>query len=234
MALTPGDVEQKTFSTALRGYDLDEVDDFLDEIVVSLRQHEEQYEEARARIAELEAAAASAPAASGMTPSDESAVGRALVIAQEAADKVVSDAKMEADEILSEARSVADSFEETREERRRAAEAEMARLRDLNSGLNGRLAEFTESVEAPVAGMEEVLGEAKAALDGAESGSFHRDGELGDESTSPDEQSADPEQLAAGDERADPDQAGGSGRHTPGSEEIDEIEGTTRAPWQRS
>ncbi|TDI37156.1 MAG: DivIVA domain-containing protein, partial [Acidobacteria bacterium] len=33
MAMTPSDVEQKTFSTVLRGYDLDEVDDFLDDVI---------------------------------------------------------------------------------------------------------------------------------------------------------------------------------------------------------
>ena len=46
--LTVADVEQKTFSTALRGYDLDEVDDFLDEIVVTIRSLNEQLDEARA------------------------------------------------------------------------------------------------------------------------------------------------------------------------------------------
>ncbi|HSM44182.1 MAG TPA: DivIVA domain-containing protein, partial [Acidimicrobiia bacterium] len=46
--LSTADVEQKTFSTALRGYDLDEVDDFLDEIVATIRELSEQLEEARA------------------------------------------------------------------------------------------------------------------------------------------------------------------------------------------
>ncbi len=38
MAITPADIEKKTFSTALRGYDLDEVDDFLDEMVAAVRE----------------------------------------------------------------------------------------------------------------------------------------------------------------------------------------------------
>ena len=42
MAITPADIEKKTFSTALRGYDLDEVDDFLDEMVVAVRGLEEE------------------------------------------------------------------------------------------------------------------------------------------------------------------------------------------------
>ena len=45
--LKPSDVEQKTFSTALRGYDLDEVDDFLDEVVATIRELNKQLDEAR-------------------------------------------------------------------------------------------------------------------------------------------------------------------------------------------
>jgi len=53
--LTPADVEQKTFSTALRGYDLDEVDDFLDEVVATLRELTEQLDQARLAGAGVEA-----------------------------------------------------------------------------------------------------------------------------------------------------------------------------------
>ena len=55
MALTPIDVQQKTFGTALRGYDLDEVDDFLDEVVTTLKSYEERLTEAQNRITALEA-----------------------------------------------------------------------------------------------------------------------------------------------------------------------------------
>ena len=54
MAITPADIEKKTFSTALRGYDLDEVDDFLDEMVVAVRELEEELAQARERVAQLE------------------------------------------------------------------------------------------------------------------------------------------------------------------------------------
>ncbi len=70
MALTPEDVVNKRFqSTKFReGYDQDEVDDFLDEIVVELRRLNQENDELRqrlvaseARIAELQRGAASAP-----------------------------------------------------------------------------------------------------------------------------------------------------------------------------
>ncbi|MBB5640888.1 DivIVA domain-containing protein [Cryobacterium roopkundense] len=68
MALTPEDVVNKRFqSTKFReGYDQDEVDDFLDEVVVELRRLTQENEELRARITEgggVIAEAVSAPAA---------------------------------------------------------------------------------------------------------------------------------------------------------------------------
>lgn len=65
MALTPEEVLNKTFEvTKFRdGYDMDQVDDLLDQIVVELRQRDEEIarlqgelEQANARVAELEAA----------------------------------------------------------------------------------------------------------------------------------------------------------------------------------
>ena len=71
MALTPEDVVNKRFQpTKFReGYDQDEVDDFLDEVVVELRRLNQENEELRqrlvasdSRISELQRQAASAPA----------------------------------------------------------------------------------------------------------------------------------------------------------------------------
>ena len=57
MALTPEDVVNQKFTiTKFRdGYDLDQVDDFLDTIVEELRQHEQEKAELRAQIDELTA-----------------------------------------------------------------------------------------------------------------------------------------------------------------------------------
>lgn len=72
MALTPEDVVNKRFNpTKFReGYDQDEVDDFLDEVVVELRRLNQENEELRqrlmaadARINELQSGAVAAPAA---------------------------------------------------------------------------------------------------------------------------------------------------------------------------
>jgi len=77
MALTPEDVVNKRFqSTKFReGYDQDEVDDFLDEIVVELRRLTQENDELRqrlvaadARIAELQRGASAAPAMPAPAP----------------------------------------------------------------------------------------------------------------------------------------------------------------------
>jgi len=77
MALTPEDVVNKRFNpTKFReGYDQDEVDDFLDEVVVELRRLNQENEELRqrlvaseSRIAELQRTAAAAPLAPAPAP----------------------------------------------------------------------------------------------------------------------------------------------------------------------
>jgi DivIVA domain-containing protein len=62
MALTPEDVVNKRFqATKFReGYDQDEVDDFLDEVVVELRRLNQENEELRQRLAAAEARAGNA------------------------------------------------------------------------------------------------------------------------------------------------------------------------------
>jgi DivIVA domain-containing protein len=66
MALTPEDVVTKQFQHVRfkEGFDPDEVDDFLDEIVVEWRKTIEENEQLKARIAELESGAPAAAAAS--------------------------------------------------------------------------------------------------------------------------------------------------------------------------
>lgn len=65
MALTPEDVVTKQFQHVRfkEGFDPDEVDDFLDEIVVEWRKTIAENEELKARVAELESGTSSTPAA---------------------------------------------------------------------------------------------------------------------------------------------------------------------------
>jgi cell division initiation protein len=221
MALTPQDVEQKTFSTALRGYDLDEVDDFLDEIVTTLRDLHE-------KLAEAESAPASAaPEAPREEPApvvDESAVGRVLVTAQQTADTIVAEAKSEAETIvegakteaettLEEARSEADTWLEQRQAKRAEAEAEMAELAQHVAGVRTKLAVLANAVADRLEEMDETIESNVADTDGTE-GAADADlygGEVDDEGTSEGEASGEDEVTMEtqgdGDEPEDDDSA---------------------------
>lgn len=100
MALTPEDVVNKRFQpTKFReGYDQDEVDDFLDEVVVELRRLNGENDELRQRLAAAESGASQAAAApSFATPEPKPAPVVAPVVAAPVAAPVVS-ATSEADE----------------------------------------------------------------------------------------------------------------------------------------
>ena len=76
MALTPEDVVTKQFQHVRfkEGFDPDEVDDFLDEIVVEWRKTIAENEELKARVAELESGAAAAAAAVAVVETAPAAV----------------------------------------------------------------------------------------------------------------------------------------------------------------
>jgi len=160
MAITPADIEKKTFSTALRGYDLDEVDDFLDEMVVAVRELEEELARSKERVAQLEndpeamAAVAAAPPPPGP---DESAVGRALIAAQAAADRLLEEAQSEADKIVGDARSEADTFAQERDKKKAEVDAEMAEMTGLVAGVRNQLAVLATTVADKLDEMDAVV-----------------------------------------------------------------------------
>jgi DivIVA domain-containing protein len=133
MALTPIDVQQKTFGTALRGYDLDEVDDFLDEVVTSLKDYEQRLRDAQERIATLEVEVTNRGDAEG-------AIARALVAAQRSADSIVAEARSEADQIRAGAQLEVADLVRASDVEKAEAEAEIERVRAVISDLRARLA----------------------------------------------------------------------------------------------
>lgn len=174
MAITPADIEKKTFSTALRGYDLDEVDDFLDEMVVAVRELEEELARARERIASLEqdpGAPTPSPIPAETPPApapgiDESAVGRALVAAQQAADRILEEAREEAERVVTEARSEADTFARDRDQRRAAMEAEMADMTGLVAGVRTQLAVLATTVADKLDEMDAAVADVRGKVAG--------------------------------------------------------------------
>lgn len=129
MAITPADIEQKTFSEAKKhGYDTEEVDEFLDQLSAEvdamlkkikelkdrLTASEQQNAASQTQISQLKdqlAAAAAAPApvvqptapAQPALSASESQISRVLIIAQQSADQLVEDARNNAENIRNEA-----------------------------------------------------------------------------------------------------------------------------------
>ncbi|MBO1308264.1 DivIVA domain-containing protein [Enterococcus sp. 669A] len=103
MALTPLDIQNKSFSTKMRGYNQDEVDDFLDMIV-------RDYEDSIAKNRELEKALKHAEEKLEYFNELKEALNQSIVVAQDTADKVKSSASKESEVIVTSAQNRADEL----------------------------------------------------------------------------------------------------------------------------
>ncbi|CAG7605441.1 Septum site-determining protein DivIVA [Paenibacillus solanacearum] len=101
MALTPLDIHNKEFSRSFRGYDEDDVNEFLDQVIKDyeslIRENKEQQNQLAAIQERLD-----------HFSNIEETLSKTIIIAQEAADEVRSNAKKEAQLILKEAEKNAD------------------------------------------------------------------------------------------------------------------------------
>ena len=95
--ITPLDIENKKFSKQMvNGYNVEEVDEFLDELTVEYEQKCKDISEKDRQIAQLEKDLLH-------YKTIESTLQNTLVIAQSAAEEVKNNAKQQADQILKEA-----------------------------------------------------------------------------------------------------------------------------------
>jgi DivIVA domain-containing protein len=157
MALTPDDVVTKQFQHVRfkEGFDPDEVDDFLDEIVVEWRKTIAENDELKARVAELESGAAAAPApapvaeapapvsapvsAPGGAPSAASA--GIIELAQRLHDEHIAEGRAQRDKLVADAQAQAASIVADAEAKGRD---ELARLERERSSLENRITELRQ------------------------------------------------------------------------------------------
>ena len=100
--ITPLDIENKKFSKQMmNGYNVDEVDDFLDEIMEDYEANYKELAILRPKIEELENAI-------DHYKNIESTLQNTLVMAQTTADEVKNVAKQQADQIVSDAQREAE------------------------------------------------------------------------------------------------------------------------------
>ncbi|RRJ66635.1 DivIVA domain-containing protein [Paenibacillus oralis] len=101
MPLTPLDIHNKEFSRRIRGYDEDEVNEFLDQVIkdyeIVIRENKELHNQLLAMQEKLDHFA-----------NIEETLSKTIIVAQEAADEVKNNAKKEAQLIVKEAEKNAD------------------------------------------------------------------------------------------------------------------------------
>lgn len=157
MALTPDDVVTKQFQHVRfkEGFDPDEVDDFLDEIVVEWRKALAENEELKAKLAAYESGAAPAAAepapapAAAPAPAPAPAVAEGgapgaasagiIELAQRLHDEHVAEGRAQRDQLIADAKAQAASIINDAETRGRE---EIAKLDRERTQLEGRIAEL--------------------------------------------------------------------------------------------
>ncbi|HWI31195.1 MAG TPA: DivIVA domain-containing protein [Microbacterium sp.] len=161
MALTPDDVVTKQFQHVRfkEGFDPDEVDDFLDEIVVEWRKTIAENDELKAKLAQYESGEA-APQPTAAAPVEEAkpepvieapravdgappaaASAGIIELAQRLHDEHVAEGKAQRDQLISEAQSEAARIVSEAEAKQRE---ELERLEKERGVLEGRITELRQ------------------------------------------------------------------------------------------
>lgn len=164
MEVTGKVLREVEFRDRLRGYDTDEVDEFLEKVAVGVDALNARIEELETRLAAQPAPApapVAAPVAPAMPAMDDDAIRRTLVLAQRTADLAVSEAREEAARLIEDAKSEAEALVARAEEaaRRLRAEAEeevQARV--------ARLGEERERLERDVRTLARMVEDERARL----------------------------------------------------------------------
>ena len=141
--VTPKDIHEKNFGEEKRGYIKDEVDDFLDEIIVD---YDKVLRENKELLARIDALNAQVESYRGM----ENSLMHTMVTAHKAADDITEKAKRESEEMIENAQKEASNILNTADIRARAKmenyEKEMADVEGKIIGIRNVLNEFKATV----------------------------------------------------------------------------------------
>jgi cell division initiation protein len=166
MDLTARDIHDKQFHDAWRGYDQEEVDEYLDRLAETIEAIRNENNALEARVGELEGSVAA-------SRSTEEMLKKTLVSAQSAAEEAIAKAKARADQLIGEAEERARKADEAAREktsnldaeiRRRTLEADRehtTRKRDLDASIQRLKAHETELKDR----LRSFLDQQKRALD---------------------------------------------------------------------
>lgn len=167
MDVTPKVLREISFREKFRGYDPDEVDEFLGRVAETLKQMHGRLQEAAAQIEAAETRAARSEARSREGSETEETLRRTLVLAQRTADAAIEDAQQRAAEMLEVARAEADTavsdararaaviLEEAQSESLKLAEVRLDEVEAELGVLEGRRSAAQAEVAAAEARAEE-------------------------------------------------------------------------------
>ncbi|MBM7689494.1 cell division protein DivIVA [Enterococcus ureilyticus] len=110
MALTPLDIQNKNFSSKMRGYNQDDVDDFLDQVT-------KDYEDSLQKTRELEKSLKHAEEKLQYFNELKDALNQSIIVAQDTADKVKTSANKESEVIVTSAENTANEMISSAEKR---------------------------------------------------------------------------------------------------------------------
>lgn len=169
MDLTARDIHEKQFHDAWRGYNQEEVDDFLDRVAEVLDRVQRENQTLQTRVNELDQAVSA-------SRDTEEMLKKTLVSAQQAAEEAISTAKAKASDLITEAedrarRSIEEAtqrvqtaeaearqktLEAEREHQRRRTEldANIDRLQGLENELKNRIKGFLDQQAQALQGLE--------------------------------------------------------------------------------
>jgi cell division initiation protein len=120
MDVTARDIHDKQFHDAWRGYNQEEVDDFLDDVADALDDLARANASLTQRVGELEAAVAT-------SRSTEEMLKKTLVTAQNAAEEAIAKAKARAEQLITEAEERARRADDEARDRTASLEADIRR-----------------------------------------------------------------------------------------------------------
>lgn len=157
MDLTAIDVQQKTFRERFRGFDPDEVEDFLERVVETLRGNELKLRQQQDELESLKQDLAG-------TKEAEEAIKRTYITAQRTSQEMVGEAQEKVNRILEKAKSEAEGMvsaaradaKRTRDDataEHESLQRRVAQLRTAVTDLQARLKQFAEGAAVELEGL---------------------------------------------------------------------------------
>lgn len=195
MTLTPQEIRDKQFTTVRMktGYDMDEVDGFLDQVENEITRMVTDNDDLRARLAKCQSQVLGRPATDAPTKKDEDTAAQPVVkvdtppaaavvappaepalppaqqaftiieMAQKTADETVAKAKADADAMLAEARTKSAAMTADLDKQRKELEDQVAQLRTYERTYRARLREY---IQGQLANLDNLKADSTVAPEG--------------------------------------------------------------------